>query len=220
MLIVFAALYIGAIIFLCRQQLSVASYMLVLCCSFLASLLGFIWSGPLYQNTLSWDSQNLTLCLYQTVLLLSRCCPFRAFAVVQTLIFGAYMIENYFFWAEGKVTLLNYAMNSVVELVYTVFLALIALSREIAVRGNYNYMRIVQVEIERTQEHLHRLVPCHVLTGVKNDQRVFDTLANVTVMHITVGGLEFTGHARASKALGELHKIYCKFDSLCDTIGV
>ena len=85
----------------------------------------------------------MTLCLYQAVLLLSRACPLRAFGVVQTLVFGAFLIENYFFLAEGKITWLNYVMSSFVELIYTVFLALVALWRETSARRHYNHLRIV-----------------------------------------------------------------------------
>ena len=174
--VAFILTYIAGVITLYRGCLGIASYTGLVCFSFLLSLLCFVWSGSVSQNTLIWDSQNMTLCLYQAVLLLSRSCPLRAFGVVQTLVFGAFLIENYFFLAEGKVTWLNYVMSSFVELIYTVFLALVALWREASARRHYNYLRIVHEEIEKTKENLYRLIPPHALGGMRHGQRVSDNL--------------------------------------------
>jgi hypothetical protein len=41
--------------------------------------------------------------------------------------------------------------------------------REMAQRKQYNNERIIDVEIEKTEDLLSKLVPYHVLAGIKND---------------------------------------------------
>lgn len=47
-------------------------------------------------------------------------------------------------------------------------------AREMRSRKIYNNDRIIEVEIKRTEELVSKLVPEHVLQGIKNDQKVFD----------------------------------------------
>ena len=73
---------LGLLVLTRRGPLGMPGWVFLQVLSLLVSILCFIWSGPRYQNLLVRDSQHLTLCLYQTVLVLSRSYPFRAFAVV------------------------------------------------------------------------------------------------------------------------------------------
>jgi hypothetical protein len=41
--------------------------------------------------------------------------------------------------------------------------------REMHQRKNYNNERIIDIEIENTEDLLSKLVPFHVLAGIKND---------------------------------------------------
>jgi hypothetical protein len=41
--------------------------------------------------------------------------------------------------------------------------------REMAQRKQYNNERIIDIEIEKTEDLLSKLVPFHVLAGIKND---------------------------------------------------
>jgi len=41
--------------------------------------------------------------------------------------------------------------------------------REMSQRKQYNNQRILDIEIEKTEDLLSKLVPFHVLSGIKND---------------------------------------------------
>ena len=63
-------------------------------------------------------------------------------------------------------------------------------------------MRIIEVEIERTGELLGKLVPIHVLQGIKNDQKVVDSLDNVTLLYTDmVGFTEFSKNSKSGEVV-------------------
>jgi class 3 adenylate cyclase len=86
--------------------------------------------------------------------------------------------------------------------------------REMGQRKQYNNERIVDVEIEKTEDLLSKLVPYHVLAGIKNDQRVVDILDNVTLLYTDMVG--FTAFSNSVKNPQEvvqlLSKLFSKFD--------
>jgi hypothetical protein len=53
--------------------------------------------------------------------------------------------------------------------IYGFFFVLLIHGREMRSRKIYNNDRIIDVEIKRTEELLSKLVPEHVLQGIKND---------------------------------------------------
>ena len=86
--------------------------------------------------------------------------------------------------------------------------------REMAQRKQYNNERIIDVEIEKTEDLLSKLVPYHVLAGIKNDYRVVDILDNVTLLYTDMVG--FTAFSNSVKNPLEvvqlLSKLFSKFD--------
>lgn len=80
-------------------------------------------------------------------------------------------------------------------------------------RKIYNNDRIVDVEIKRTEELLSKLVPEHVLQGIKNDQKVVDNLEKVTLLHTEITGVaEFSEKAKPADVLALMSRLYSKFD--------
>lgn len=74
-------------------------------------------------------------------------------------------------------------------------------------------MRIIEVEIERTEELLGKLVPLHVLDGIKNDQKVVDSLDNVTLLYTDmVGFTEFSKNSKPGDVVQLLSRLFSKFD--------
>ena len=58
------------------------------------------------------------------------------------------------------------------SLSYIAFIGMVVMNgyfREMAQRKQYNNERIIDVEIEKTEDLLSKLVPYHVLAGIKND---------------------------------------------------
>ena len=116
-------------------------------------------------------------------------------------------------------TVMHFVMDCIINLVFTVFLILASHTREMTTRKKYNLERIYNVEIKKTEEQLAKLVPVHILNGIKNDQRIFDQLDNVTMLCAELVFLkkeeENSSVSAFEKAINQqsfLSRIFCKFD--------
>jgi class 3 adenylate cyclase len=69
--------------------------------------------------------------------------------------------------------------------------------REMTMRKQYNRNKIVDVEIKKTDELLSKLVPVHVLRGLKNDERIVEQVDNVTLLFTDMVG--FTAFSKSVK---------------------
>jgi class 3 adenylate cyclase len=60
-----------------------------------------------------------------------------------------------------------------------------------------------------------------VLAGIMNDQRVVDSLDNVTLLYTDmVGFTEFSSKTKPQEVVNLLSRLFSKFDQLCEQIGV
>jgi class 3 adenylate cyclase len=91
-----------------------------------------------------------------------------------------------------------------------------------AMRKQYNRERITDVEINKTDDLLSKLVPIHVLKGLKNDERVVEQLENVTLLYTDMVG--FTAFSNSVEKPQEvvhlLSTLFSKFDQLVEAKGV
>ena len=138
------------------------------------SMIFFIINGPKFRNFLLRSSQQVTLGIYQAIIIISKAIPFRVFASVQIILYIALICQNFFFIDLDVINLQTYVIDSILQLVFFALLILASHSREMKVRRQYNQKRIIDVEIEKTQELLSKLLPKHILEGILNDQRVVD----------------------------------------------
>ena len=101
--------------------------------------------------------------------------------------------------------------------VLAIFFIILSYNREMALRKEYNRERIIEVEYEKTEELLSKLVPQHVLQGIKNDQKVVDLLENVTLLYTDmVGFTEFSKNvSKPQDVVSLLSRLFSKFDELC-----
>ena len=153
----------GVMIFLMIQIIGIA-----------VSMIFFIINGPKFRNFLLRSSQQVTLGIYQAIIIISKAIPFRVFASVQIILYIALICQNFFFIDLDVINLQTYVIDSILQLVLFALLILASHSREMKVRRQYNQKRIIDVEIEKTQELLSKLLPKHILEGILNDQRVVD----------------------------------------------
>ena len=64
-------------------------------------------------------------------------------------------------------------------------------------------------------------MPLHVLAGIMNDQRVVDSLDNVTLLYTDmVGFTEFSKNNKPQEVVNLLSRLFSKFDQLSEQIGV
>jgi len=115
---------------------------------------------------------------------------------------------------SSRIIEVNYIMESFQYIFFIFMVVMNGYFREMAQRKQYNNERIIDVEIEKTEDLLSKLVPYHVLAGIKNDQRVVDILDNVTLLYTDMVG--FTAFSNSVKNPLEvvqlLSKLFSKFD--------
>lgn len=70
-------------------------------------------------------------------------------------------------------------------------------NREMTLRKQYNREKILDVEILKTEELLSKLVPVHALRGLKNDERVVESIENVTLLYTDMVG--FTAFSKSCR---------------------
>lgn len=102
------------------------------------SMVFFILNGPKFQNFLLRSSQQVTLGIYQAIIVISRAIPFRVFASVQVILYIALISQNFFFIELQVLNLQTYVIDSVLQLVLFALLILASHSREMKVRRQYN----------------------------------------------------------------------------------
>lgn len=98
------------------------------------SLVIFILNGPRFQNLLLRSSQEVTLAIYQAIIVISRAIPFRVFVGVQALLYVGLISQNFFFIEEGELNLQTYVIDSILQLLLFALLILASHSREMKVR--------------------------------------------------------------------------------------
>ena len=69
------------------------------------SLVIFILNGPRFQNLLLRSSQEVTLAIYQAIIVISRALPFRVFVGVQAMLYVGLISQNFFFIGLGELNL-------------------------------------------------------------------------------------------------------------------
>ena len=153
----------GVMIFLVIQIIGIA-----------ISMVFFLMNGPKFRNFLLRSSQQVTLGIYQAIIVISKAIPFRVFASLQIILYIALISQNFFFIDIDVLNVQTYVIDSILQLVLFALLILASHNREMKVRRQYNQKRIIEVETEKTQELLGKLMPKHVLAGILNDQRVVD----------------------------------------------
>ena len=101
---------------------------------------------------------------------------------------------------------------------YALLLAVGIHHREMIQRKSLNYERILNVEINKTNELISKLVPFHMLTVIKNEKRHVDEFDDCTLLFTDM--VKFTAFSKNAKDPREvvnlLSKLFSRFDQLCE----
>ena len=101
---------------------------------------------------------------------------------------------------------------------YSILLAVGIHHREMIQRKSLNYERILNVEIEKTNVLISKLVPFHMVTIIKNEKRQVDEFDDVTLLYTDMVG--FTAYSKnvndPREVVNLLSKLFSRFDQLCD----
>ena len=135
--------------------------------------------------------------------------------------FVVLLLQNYWHIVKSTINVQTYIADSALIIIYGFFYLILIHGREMRSRKIYNNDRIIDVEIKRTEELLSKLVPEHVLQGIKNDQKVVDQLEHVTLLHTEIAGFsEFSAMSKPGDAIALMSRLFSKFDQLCEQHGV
>mmetsp|Transcript_47142 Transcript_47142/g.62417 ORF Transcript_47142/g.62417 Transcript_47142/m.62417 type:complete len:221 (-) Transcript_47142:887-1549(-) len=160
----------------------------VLYLSVIFSIVVFVLIGPAYKNLIYRESQLVTYALYLMIAFSCRSFQFRELSSLLVLMFVTLLFQNYYHISWFTINVQTYIADSALIIIYGLFFVIMIHAREMRSRKIYNNDRIIDVEIKRTEEVLSKLVPEHVLVGIKNDQKVVDQLENVTLLHTEISG--------------------------------
>lgn len=105
------------------------------------------------------------------------------------------------------------------QIMYSILLAVGIHHREMIQRKSLNYERILNVEINKTNELISKLVPMHILNVIKNEKRQVDELDDVTLLYTDMVG--FTAFSKGKvkeprEVVNLLSKLFSRFDQLCE----
>ena len=107
------------------------------------------------------------------------------------------------------------------NLICTITLIKACHNRDMQERYYYNQRKIIQVEIERSEELIGKLIPSHVMTGIRNDQRFVDKVENATLLHAEIVNFsQLIKDCTPQEVVNLLSQIYSKFDLACEQFGV
>ena len=78
------------------------------------------------------------------------------------------------------------------QIMYSILLATGIHHREMIQRKQINYERVINVETEKTNQLISKLVPFHILYAIKNDERQVDELSDLTLLYVKIMGMQKT----------------------------
>jgi hypothetical protein len=104
------------------------------------------------------------------------------------------------------------------QIMYAILLAVGIHHREMIQRKSLNYERILNVEIDKTNAMISKLVPFHFLSVIKNEKRQVDDFEDITLLYTDmVGFTEFSKNALDPKeVVNLLQKVFSRFDQICE----
>lgn len=85
-----------------------------------------------------------------------------------------WIIAEIVFSVNKQVDSITILTNILIFMTCIFLLKFMQFKREMTMRKQYNRNKILDVEIKKTDELLSKLVPVHVLRGLKNDERIVE----------------------------------------------
>ena len=105
---------------------------------------------------------------------------------------------------------------------YSILLATGIHHREMIQRKQINYERVINIETEKTNQLISKLVPFHILNAIKNDERQVDELSDLTLLYVKIMGLNKTMgshqngvHNDMREAVNFKQRIIQRLDQVC-----
>lgn len=120
------------------------------------------------------ESSKMEIIFVLLLVFTIRSYPVRYTLVIMILLFIVWAVMEVLYGTSRQEDTMTLLTNLIIYLICIVQLFLIMFNREMQMRKQYNRDRIIDVEIEKNDELLSKLVPLHVLRGLKNDERIVE----------------------------------------------
>jgi hypothetical protein len=120
------------------------------------------------------ESSKMEIIVVLLLVFTIRSYPVRYTLVIMILLFIVWAVMEVLYGTSRQEDTMTLLTNLIIYLICIVQLFLIMFNREMQMRKQYNRDRIIDVEIEKNDELLSKLVPLHVLRGLKNDERIVE----------------------------------------------
>ena len=104
------------------------------------------------------------------------------------------------------------------QVMYVILLCAAIHYREMNQRKAMNYDRVLNVEINKTNNLISKLVPYHMLENIKDEKRAVDEFEDCTVMITSIGGFELFRKSFKDnrEAVGMIGRLFTRFDQVCE----
>lgn len=121
-------------------------------------------------------------------------------------------------WKDDKEPIVEVLFYQMLTSAVHCLLALMSYDREMRMRMYYNEERILIVETEKTEEAIGKLVPLHILEGIKSDKKIIDHLEHVTIMFARLRCRNSSNNSInfAHEYASLVQTLFGKFDTLCE----
>ena len=189
---------------------------------FILSMVLYVLIGPIFTNLIFRESQLVTFALYFMTVFNCRTWQFRTIVSLMILMFLTLLFQNFFHITIQSINVQTYIADSILIVIYGILFSLFAYTREMQSRKVYNNDRIVNVEIKKTEDQLQKMVPEHVLAGIKNDHKVYDYYQNMSILDAQLIGINemIKRNTKPQEIISLLSRIFAKFDNLCEQHNV
>lgn len=149
------------------------------------------------KNSMLRSSTKLQLVVVVLLIYVFKSYPVRYSFFLYLATLTVWIIAEIVFGVKRQEDNLTILTNVLILMICIILLSFMQFKREMTMRKQYNRNKILDVEIEKTDELLSKLVPVHVLRGLKNDERIVEQVENVTLLFTDMVG--FTAFSKSVK---------------------
>jgi len=139
----------------------------------------------------------------------------RHFIITYTFYMTCWIIIVVILAKELEYQILQFIIG---QIMYALLLAVGIHHREMIQRKSLNYERILNVEIQKTNDLISKLVPYHMVNVIKNEKRQVDEFDDCTLLFTDM--VKFTAFSKNAQdprdVVNLLSKLFSRFDQLCE----
>ena len=158
---------------------------------------------------------ELQIQLTLSLIFMMRNVLLRHFIITYTVYMFTWFVVVILMAREFEYQIIQFILG---QIMYSVLLAVGIHHREMIQRKSLNYERILNVEIDKTNMLISKLVPFHMVNIIKNEKRQVDEFDDVTLLFTDMVG--FTAFSKNVKdprdVVNLLSKLFSRFDQLCE----